>query len=203
MRTAAASLRLRRFRWSIAWSRGTRPRGATAQTAGGLGGDTGGFGGYAQGGGIWALAPVTISCTEVSCNCAVGGKGGKGGFAAVGDGGNGGEGGDGQGGGIFVGFELAPGLTVNTTPAQLITYAVSVKNGSKVNQNTARGGDGGDGGLSLPANQGFGARAGDGEGGGIYVANNQFAMPITSTTSKSSKSKAPSTGNSAGAGDRR
>ena len=33
-------------------------------------------------------------------------------------GGNGGEGGDGQGGGIFVGFELAPGLTVKTTPAQ-------------------------------------------------------------------------------------
>ncbi len=169
-------------------AKNTAMGGDGAEGESGADGGPGGSGGYAAGGGVWALAPVTLSRTEVSCNSALGGTGGDGG-SGTSSGGNGGAGGDGQGGGIFVGFELVPDLTVKTTPVQAFIYAVSVKNCSKVNQNTARGGDGGDGGIADVGGQGLGARAGDGEGGGIYVANNQFAMPTFSTTSKSSKSK--------------
>ncbi len=117
-------------------------QGGSAKDAGGKGGD----GGSAAGGGVWASAPVTVSCTDISRNSALGGRGGDGGEGFV-LGGDGGAGGDGQGGGIYVNLNLNPFLTVNTAPVQLVTYAVSVKNGSKVNQNTARGGDGGDGGA--------------------------------------------------------
>ena len=132
----------------------------------GDGGTLGGFGGEADGGGIYAEGAVWASKTSVSNNVACGGDGATGlGFPVGGD--NpipGGDGGNALGGGIFnLSFVMLP----TTSPVAAVPDVTLIN--CVVNFNKAIGGDGGDG-----ADGSDGGSGGDATGG-IYTGGSVLA----------------------------
>jgi uncharacterized repeat protein (TIGR01451 family) len=149
--------------------------GGAASTAGGAGG-VGGVGGEADGGGIYAFAPVTINGgNSIIGNTVAGGRGGNGGTGGSGStGGNGGAGGVGgqaQGGGLFVAsgnFNVALGDS---------SSSATINGGTAT---AGMGGSGGNGGRSTIAGKGgaggTGGAGGNGTGGDVTVLGNTLTL---------------------------
>jgi hypothetical protein len=147
---------------------------------GGQGG-TGGIGGIADGGGMYALATVSISASQVVGNKAAAGAGGAGGVGGPGapsttgngfhgeQGGQAGAANSGEGGGIW--SENGPNISV--------TASLVAKN-TATSGAAGKGGDGGPGGSGAAGktggpggNGGTGGNAGFSEGGGGYDLNGE------------------------------
>lgn len=154
--------------------------GAGNATGGGGAGGWGGWAGIARGGGIFSLAPATISSSTISGNTLTGGNGGTGGAGgsatSIGTGGKGapsGYGGSTCGAGIYAG-----------TNANLSVSATSIVSNSAIAGSAGVGGQGGNaaGGNYSGGNGGANRAGGNAIGGGIFLKQGSLALSQSTIT---------------------